>query len=149
MCDPLDHSLPSSSVYGCLRAKENGLALTESWRGLPSPPPGDPPDPGVELVSPASAGGLFTTETPGKPEWVHLCVRLCMFKVKCDVPSELIGKKEEEERRPCPILTPSQLVVRTPRSSPSDCTSMHPGRRPRTPPVKELGEPGVSGDSWC
>ena len=34
------------------------------------PPPGDRPDPGVEpapLVSPALAGGFFTTLPPGKP----------------------------------------------------------------------------------
>ena len=34
----------------------------ESWSGLPCPPPGDLPDPGVKpasLMSPASAGGLF------------------------------------------------------------------------------------------
>ena len=39
----------------------------EYWSGLPFPPPGDLPDPGIELVSPALAGGFFTTEPPGKP----------------------------------------------------------------------------------
>ena len=29
--------------------------------------PGDLPDPGIEPVSPALAGGFFTTEPPGKP----------------------------------------------------------------------------------
>ena len=41
----------------------------EYWSGLPSPPAGDLPDPGIEprsLVSPALAGGFFTTEPPGK-----------------------------------------------------------------------------------
>ena len=36
----------------------------EYWRRLPCPPPGDLPDPDVEpgsLMSPALAGGLFTT----------------------------------------------------------------------------------------
>ena len=40
----------------------------EYWSGLPFPP-GDLPDPGIEpmsLVSPALAGGFFTTEPPGK-----------------------------------------------------------------------------------
>ena len=40
------------------------------WSGLPSPPPGDLPDPGIEPVSPAApalADGSFTTEPPGKP----------------------------------------------------------------------------------
>ena len=38
--------------------------------GLPFPTPGNLPDPGIELMSPASpalAGGFFTTEQPGKP----------------------------------------------------------------------------------
>ena len=37
------------------------------WSGLPFPPPGDLPDLGIEPMSPALAGGFFTTEPPGKP----------------------------------------------------------------------------------
>jgi len=40
------------------------------WSGLPFPPPGDLPNPGIELtssVAPALAGGFFTTASPGKP----------------------------------------------------------------------------------
>ena len=40
----------------------------EYWNGLPFPPPGYLPGPGIEpvsLVSPARAGGGFTTEPPG------------------------------------------------------------------------------------
>ena len=43
----------------------------EYWNGLPLPSPGDLPDPGTELPSPASpvlANRLFTTEPPGKPK---------------------------------------------------------------------------------
>ena len=43
----------------------------ECCSGLPFPPPGDLSDPGIEstafLVSPALAGGFFTTAPPGKP----------------------------------------------------------------------------------
>ena len=42
----------------------------EYWSGLPFPPPGDLPHPGMEPLSPAPpalAGGFFTTEPPGKP----------------------------------------------------------------------------------
>ena len=46
----------------------------EYWSGLPLPSPGDLPDPGVEPMSPASAGRLFTTEPPRNP--VDLSVRI-------------------------------------------------------------------------
>ena len=39
----------------------------ECWNGLPFPPPGDLPDPGIQTVSPALAGRFFTTVPPGKP----------------------------------------------------------------------------------
>ena len=39
----------------------------EYWSGLPLPPPGDLPDPGIKPVSPALAGRFFTTVPPGKP----------------------------------------------------------------------------------
>ena len=38
----------------------------EYWRGLPGPPPGDEPNPGIEpksLLSLALAGGFFITST--------------------------------------------------------------------------------------
>ena len=40
-----------------------GFFRQECWSGLPCPPPGDLPDPGIEpesLTSPALAGGFFT-----------------------------------------------------------------------------------------
>ena len=36
---------------------------------MPCPPPGDLPSPGIKPESPALAGGVFTTEPLGKPEW--------------------------------------------------------------------------------
>ena len=60
----MDCSLPGSSDHGILQE--------EYWGGVPHPPPGDPPDPGIEFVSltsPASAGRFFTAsatwEVPG------------------------------------------------------------------------------------
>ena len=58
LCDPMDSSLPSSSVHGTLQVR-----ILE-W--LPCPPPGDLPDPGIEpasLMSPALASRFFTTST--------------------------------------------------------------------------------------
>ncbi|ELR53965.1 hypothetical protein M91_16140, partial [Bos mutus] len=43
-----------------------GFSRQEYWSGLPFPPPGDLPDLGIEpmsLISPALAGGFFTTST--------------------------------------------------------------------------------------
>ena len=47
-----------------------GFPRQEHWSGLPFPPPGDRPDPGVEPESSALAGGFFTAEPPGKPSGV-------------------------------------------------------------------------------
>ena len=46
----------------------------EYWSGLPCLPPGDHPNPGIELASHVLAGRLFTTAPPGKPQY-HLNVK--------------------------------------------------------------------------
>ena len=43
-----------------------GFSRPEYWSGLPCPPPGDLPDPGIKrafLISPALAGRFFTIST--------------------------------------------------------------------------------------
>ena len=61
-CPPLhnlmDCSQPGSSVHGVLQAR--------ILEGVPFPSPEDFPDPGMEPVSPALAGGFFT---PDLPRW--------------------------------------------------------------------------------
>ena len=59
LCDPRDCSLPGSSVHGIFQASV--------WSGFPFPSPGDLPGPGMEPISPALAGGFFTTEPLGTP----------------------------------------------------------------------------------
>ena len=44
-----------------------GFPVQEYWSRLPFPCPGDLPNPGIELVSPALAGRFLTAEPPGKP----------------------------------------------------------------------------------
>ena len=59
LCKSMDCSLPGSSILGILQAR-----ILE-WVAMPSS--GDLPDPGIEptsLVSPALAGGFFTTSAP-------------------------------------------------------------------------------------
>ena len=47
-----------------------GFSRQEYWSGLPWPPPGDLPSPGIKPASPTLAGGFFTTVPPGKPRLV-------------------------------------------------------------------------------
>ena len=44
-----------------------GFLRQEYWNGLPFSSAGDLPDPGILPMSPALAGGFFSTEPPGKP----------------------------------------------------------------------------------
>ena len=62
LCNPMDCSLLGLCVHGILQAR-----IQE--RGVPFPPPGDFPNPGIKpmsLTSPALAGRFFTTAPPGK-----------------------------------------------------------------------------------
>ena len=60
-----------SVVTNSLRSHQAPLSMgfprQEYWSGLPFPSPGDLPDPGIEPLSLALAGGFFTTEPPEKP----------------------------------------------------------------------------------
>ena len=58
LCDPMvvAHQAPLSMVF----------SRQEYWRGLPCPPAGDLPNPGIDpmsLTSPALAEGFFATNT--------------------------------------------------------------------------------------
>ena len=44
-----------------------GFSRQEYWSGLPCPPPGDLPDPGIESRSPALQVDSLLSEPPGKP----------------------------------------------------------------------------------
>ena len=54
-------------TIACQAPLTMGFSSQKYWSGLPLPSPGDLPDPGIELVSPALVGRFFTTEPPGKP----------------------------------------------------------------------------------
>ena len=72
----LSHSVVSDSLqhHGLHVAHQAPLSMEfskqEYWSGLPFPPPGELPNPGIKPLSPASpalASGAFTTEPLGKP----------------------------------------------------------------------------------
>ena len=56
----MEYSPPGFSVLGIFRQ--------EYWSGLPWPPPGDLPDPGIELRIPALQANSLPSEPPGKPK---------------------------------------------------------------------------------
>ena len=57
LSDPVDYSLPGSSVHGSLRARILEWVAISFSRDLP--------DPGLTPASPALAGGFFPTALPG------------------------------------------------------------------------------------
>ena len=62
LCNPMDCCIPQAPLL-------MGFSMQEYWSGLSFSPPGDLPNPGIELVSPVSpalAGGFVSTEPPGK-----------------------------------------------------------------------------------
>ena len=64
-CDTIDYSLPGYYTMSMEFPRQ------KYWSGLPFSSPGDFPDPGIKPVSPALAGGFFTSEPPGKPVGSH------------------------------------------------------------------------------
>ena len=59
-----------------------GFPKREYWRGLPFPPPGDLPSPGIESGSPTlQVDFVLLTELPKKPMYlsVYLCIYLSIY----------------------------------------------------------------------
>ena len=65
LCDPRD---PQPTRLLC----PWGFSRQEYWSGLPCPPPGDLPNPGIEPGSPALQVDSLPAELPGKPhQWSY------------------------------------------------------------------------------
>ena len=63
----MSDSFGTPGTVACQAPLSMGFSQQEYWSWFPLPSPGDLPDPGIELMSPALAGRFFTTEPPGKP----------------------------------------------------------------------------------
>ena len=80
----LSHSVMSDFVTPWTVAHQAPLSMgfsrQEYWSGVPCPPPGDLPDPGIEpasLMPPALAGRFFTTGAAREaPEKVQDLIKL-------------------------------------------------------------------------
>ena len=81
LCDPMDCSLPGSSVHRNFPGKNTGVGCH-----LPEDIPNPEIEP-VSLVRPALAGGFFTTVPPGKPyQWIfskHLLENKLPLLISC------------------------------------------------------------------
>ena len=64
-----------------------GFSRQGYWSGLPFPPLGDLPDPGIEPTSAALAGGFFMAEPPGSPQMSLDVVRCPLGEEKKCTPS--------------------------------------------------------------
>ena len=80
-----------------------GFSRQEYWSGLPCPPPGDLPIPGIEptsLMSPALAGGFFTSSAT-KIIIFHI-LSLNVYNVICQLCLNKAEGKKDYERKPAP-----------------------------------------------
>ena len=89
-----------SAVQSCLTLQTHGacqdplsmeFSRQEYWSGLPFPPPGDHPHPGIKSAFPALAGRFFTTEPSKKPlkNWSETFL-LVMFRFESKVLMKLV-----------------------------------------------------------
>ena len=81
LCTPMD--------LACQAPQSMGFSRQEYWTGLPCPPPGDLPSPGIELMSlmsPALAGEFFTTSAI----WEALGWEYWSTKLKLELSPHLI-----------------------------------------------------------
>ena len=77
LCDPTDCNPPDSSVHGILQAR-----ILSGW---PCPPPGDLPDPGIELVPPmlpALAGKFSITSATWESRSWTITMKIIMTNPK-------------------------------------------------------------------
>ena len=69
ICDSIAHRAPLFMKF----------PRQEYWSGLPFLSPGDLPNPGIKPMSPALAGGFFTTEAPGKPSLLTILPKTALL----------------------------------------------------------------------
>ena len=121
----------------------------EYWRGLPFPPLGDLPNPGIKRtspVSPALAGGFFTIQVTRKAHDDCCAVLSPVYSLRplaCQVPLPM-GFSREEYQSGFPCSPPGDLPnpeikSRSPVLQVDSLLSEPPGRVPFSPhPLQHL-----------
>ena len=97
-CDPMDCRPSGSPVHGILHAR------ILKW--VACSPPGDLPDPGIELVSPALVGRFFTTKTLGNNVYfTTIFKKLLREKRNLPLPwSQWVMEMQSKPRQFCPKI---------------------------------------------
>ena len=73
-CSVISDSLKAPWTTACQVSMSMQFPRQEYWSGLPCPPPGDLPGPGIKPMSPASPAlqaNFLSTELPGKPRYLY------------------------------------------------------------------------------
>ena len=81
-----------------------GFSRQEFWNGLPLPPPGDLPYPGIEPVSPAWQANSLPSEPPGKPREVP--------GLQTSTDSKVGSREKSAHQRLSPLPTVRPLLPR-------------------------------------
>ena len=85
--DPMDCSLPDSSVHGIFQARVlewGAIAFSEQYcSGLLFPSPGDLPDPGIKPVSPVWQADSSPLSHAGKPTKLSYIISIIIFAFLC------------------------------------------------------------------
>ena len=79
LCDPMDCSLPGSSIHGIFQPRVLEWVAISFSRDLPNP--------GIEPGSPALHADALPSEPPGKP------LALWTILIKLPNPTEMVGKR--------------------------------------------------------
>ena len=111
-------------TIACQAPLSMGVSRQECWSGLPCPPPGDLPDPGIEpvsLVSPALAGRFFTTSSAWEaPSSNQIAAQLtekleiAVFVLQIETSYSIMGAASETILSPTillPIQKPYQFIL--------------------------------------
>ena len=61
-----------------------GFSQQEYWSGLPCPPPGDLPDPGIKPISPVTPADSLPAEPSGKPHFLYTYIFSKSLLKLCD-----------------------------------------------------------------
>ena len=87
-----------------------GFFRQEYWSGLPFPPPGDLPHPGIEPWSPALQADCLWSEPPGKPVYIYRHIYICMMRICSHPASSPHPPTVAFLSSPCPSFEPRTLV---------------------------------------